>query len=115
MNVLNGIKSNPLSAESANNREKNTSGSWNQDLKKSVVWKANQPEKLFKPIHVQKVLEKPQSTFEQKVDNSKTPFRPQLEIKPHAIKPLAIYIERSLNGIERLVQDLLSQNATDCK
>lgn len=103
MKILDGVKDNPLTNDVDNVKEKNISGSWNKDTKKSVIWKANQTDHPVKPIHIQKVLEKPQTKFEQKVDNTNTPFKPQLENKPHALRPLAIYLETSLNGVHRWV------------
>ena len=50
---------------------------------------------------MQKVMEKPQLKFETKVDNTDSPFEPFLHTKPNAIKPLSIYMERDMNGIDR--------------
>ncbi len=104
LNELNGRKTNPTSSASPEMNQKNVSGSWNKDQNKSVTWKAEVKKNQWKPpIHIQKVLEKPQDKFKEKVDNSNTPFKPCLLSKPNAIRSLDVFLEVGVNGVERLV------------
>lgn len=96
---MNGLGKNLVVPET-NISSENTPGSWSRKST-SIRQEGRLPNKFVKPLHIQKVLEKPQTKFEVKIDNSNTPFQPRLTSKPNAIKPLNIYRETNLRGIDQ--------------
>ncbi|NXF97615.1 EXOSX protein, partial [Eubucco bourcierii] len=69
--------------------------SWNRKAGESQ--KRTQPE-TFRLLHA-KNISRPQLKFQEKIDNSNTPFVPKLFIKPNALKPLPQALTKS--GRER--------------
>jgi len=75
------------------------SGRWNVTTNRTVQpqQSASQTIRLMTASNI----ERPQLSFKIKVDNTPTPFVPVLTDKPHALRPLAVLLERDDEGNER--------------
>ncbi|KAF4528009.1 hypothetical protein B566_EDAN002192 [Ephemera danica] len=92
-----GIRKNPEPANTDTRKiARPLSGSWNQMnlVAQRSIAAMNKHARLL----TQKVIEKPQIHFKDKVDNSFRPFEPRIKEKPHSKKPLSLILELTENG-----------------
>lgn len=46
-----------------------------------------------------KNIQRPQASFKDKIDNSRSPWEPRIKDKPNSLKPLAIFLEETEDGL----------------
>lgn len=95
-----GIRKNPEPVlVEATGKTRAVSGSWNKGVSSKAD--TNVPAQ-FEPQSVRlltaKNIERPQSKFRDKIDNSNSAWEPRIKDKPNSLKPLAILLETNEDG-----------------
>lgn len=107
LDEVNGISKNPpLAVEMQTvTADMPVSGSWNKMNNTKITVQSNLalPKSTTSPNSIRlltaKNIQRPQICFKDRIDNSKNPWEPRIKDKPNSLKPLAIYLEHTDDGL----------------